>query len=122
MRINPNLIAAALLLQAPLAAAARLVEAPPPPPLPDVQLEADGSPQKTGQADTASRGRLLYENHCLACHESLVHIRTHQTVKSLPALRAEVARWAANANLPWSGEEVEEVARYLDAQYYKFER
>jgi len=41
----------------------------------------------------SERGRLLYENHCRACHESNVHIRQTQAAKSLKAVRTEVVRW-----------------------------
>lgn len=110
-----------LLLSLPVCAA-KLIYAPPPPAMPEAPLEEDGTPKKPALIDAPSRGQLLYENHCMACHESVVRIRTRQQVKSLPALRAEVARWATYANLPWSKEEIEEVARYLDTQYYRFEK
>ena len=104
------------------ALAAKLIDAPPPPPMPDVPLEEDGTPQKPLLPGTPSRGQLLYENHCMGCHESVAQIRTRQQVKSQPALRQAVARWAANINLPWGKEEIEEVTRYLGTQYYKFEK
>lgn len=102
------------------ARAAKLVDAPPPPAMPDIPLEDDDSPQKPLIVDTPPRGQLLYENHCMTCHESMVHIRTRHKIKSLPALQAEVARWALNANLSWNKTEVEEVARHLDMRYYHF--
>lgn len=68
-----------------------------------------------------SRGQLLYENHCMACHESVVHIRTRKQVESLSALRIEVLRWSAQLQFHWGREEVEEVVSHLNRQYYKFE-
>lgn len=68
-------------------------------------------------ADT-ERGRLLYENHCLSCHESNVHIRETQAARSLAAVRAAVERWQAVANLGWGAEEVGDVAAYLNAAWY----
>jgi hypothetical protein len=68
-----------------------------------------------------SRGQLLYENHCMACHESVVHIRTRQQARSLSALRAQVLRWTAYMQLRWGKEEVEDVVAHLNSQYYKFE-
>jgi len=70
----------------------------------------------------AARGQMLYENHCTACHESVVHIRSRQQVRSLPQLLDQVRRWADYSQLRWSGDEVEEVVRHLDSQYYRFER
>lgn len=116
---SASIAALVLLISLPVSAA-KLVDAPPPPPIPDAQLEEDGTPKKPALPDTSSRGKLLYENHCMACHESGVHIRTHQNVKSMQALRAEVSRWARIANLPWGNDEIEEVTRFLGNQYYKY--
>lgn len=71
------------------------------------------------QAAEVERGRLLYENHCLGCHESVVHVREKRRVKSAPALRAEIAARAQAAGLRWSAEEVDDVLRYLDRRYYR---
>jgi len=70
----------------------------------------------------AARGQMLYENHCMACHESVVHIRSRQQARSLPQLREQVRRWADYSQLRWSRDEAEEVVRHLDSQYYRFER
>jgi len=67
------------------------------------------------------RGQLLYENHCLSCHESMVHIRSKQTARSLPDLHAKVRQWADYLHLPWGNEEVADVTRFLDSRYYRFE-
>jgi mono/diheme cytochrome c family protein len=77
--------------------------------------------QQAIEPPVPSRGQLLYENHCMACHESVVHIRTQQQVQSLSALRAQVLRWTAYMQLRWGKEEVEDVVDYLGRQYYKFE-
>lgn len=122
MRITAVSIAVFPLLLSLPVSAAKLIYAPPPPAMPDVQLEDDGTPKKPVLNEAPSRGQLLYENHCMACHESVSQIRTRQLVKSQAALREAVARWAVNANLPWSKEEIEEVTRYLGNRYYKFEK
>jgi hypothetical protein len=67
------------------------------------------------------RGQMLYENHCMSCHESVVHIRTRQDAKSLPQLRTRVQNWAGYLQLRWGKEEVEDVVDHLNSQYYKFE-
>jgi len=68
----------------------------------------------------SERGRLLYENHCRACHESNVHIRQTQAAKSLKAVRAEVVRWQGVLTLQWSAEDVGDVAEYLNAAWYHY--
>lgn len=71
-------------------------------------------------ADT-ERGRLLYENHCMSCHESVVHIREHRKAANPPALRAAIRRWVAELKLTWQEAEVEDVYKHLNNRYYKFQ-
>lgn len=116
----------AMLLTFP-AWAGKLVYAPPPPVLlddaPEKNAAKNAAPQQPALADTtlavaASRGKLLYENHCLGCHESVVHVRERRQVKSLTELQAQVARWSAYQNLRWNKEDVGEVVRYLNERHY----
>jgi hypothetical protein len=81
----------------------------------------DESRQKPVMPPLPPRGQLLYENHCMACHESIVHIRLRQQALSLPKLRARVLHWATYLQLRWGKEEIEDVVGYLNRQYYKFE-
>jgi hypothetical protein len=69
----------------------------------------------------SERGKLLYENHCLDCHESLVHMRDNHKIKSIDDLRAQVIRWAQDQKLEWGESEVSDVVDYLDARYYHYE-
>lgn len=66
------------------------------------------------------RGQLLYENHCLSCHDSIVHIRTRHKARSLEEVRQSTRRWAKELRLPWSKEEIDEVSFYLNARFYRF--
>ena len=69
---------------------------------------------------SASRGELLYANHCIACHTREIHWRQKKLARDWASLNAEVRRWAANAGLGWSDEEIADVAGYLDATLYRF--
>ena len=64
------------------------------------------------------RGRLLYENHCLACHESQVHIRTNQKVNTLGGVNREVVRWSEEQKLTWRATEINDVSHYLYRSFY----
>jgi len=66
------------------------------------------------------RGRLLYENHCQACHASVVHVREHRKVESPAALRAMIQRWATERKLTWRDVELADVYDYLNNRFYKF--
>ena len=77
-------------------------------------------PYATAALANPERGRLLYENHCGACHESSVHIREVQAAESLAAVRAQVAHWQEVLRLQWSPEDVGDVAEYLNAAWYRY--
>jgi Raf kinase inhibitor-like YbhB/YbcL family protein len=64
------------------------------------------------------RGRMLYENHCLACHESTVHIRANNKAHSQPEVLFQVARWAGDLQLGWQGDEIGDVSHYLYRRFY----
>jgi hypothetical protein len=81
----------------------------------------DETRQKPITPPLPSRGQLLYENHCMSCHDSVVHIRTDRSTRSLPELRTRVLHWAEYLKLNWENEELGEVVEYLDSQYYKFD-
>lgn len=91
-------------------------------PAPEVRLEAD-SPQvkqPVNREPLQPRGEMLYTNHCLSCHESVVHIREKRRAKSLDALRATVTRWSQELELNWSSREIEDVVLYLNIRYYHY--
>jgi mono/diheme cytochrome c family protein len=68
----------------------------------------------------SSRGELLYATHCIACHTKQVHWRDQRIVTDPSSLTAQVARWQKNTGLNWSSEEIQDVARYLNATVYRF--
>ena len=80
-------------------------------------LALGGAP--AAQAD-GERGRLLYENHCQACHASIVHIREQRKTKSPAELRAWIQRWAGELKLTWSADEQADVYQFLNNRHYKF--
>jgi len=69
----------------------------------------------------ARRGALLYENHCIACHTTQMHWRDQRMATDWASLRAQVRRWQGAAQLNWADEEIDDVARYLNARFYRFE-
>jgi mono/diheme cytochrome c family protein len=65
-------------------------------------------------------GELLYQTHCVACHDKQVHWREKKLVDDWPSLAAEVNRWQVNLGLGCNDETVEEVTRYLNGAFYRF--
>jgi mono/diheme cytochrome c family protein len=72
------------------------------------------------QAQTASRGELLYTTHCVACHSTQMHWRQKKLATTWDTLKAQVQRWQGVAGLEWNAAEVEEVARYLNETIYRY--
>lgn len=70
-------------------------------------------------AAEVSRGQLLYDTHCLACHSEKLHWRDGRLVKDWPTLKAQVRRFQAVANLAWSDDDIAEVAGYLNRSIYR---
>ena len=68
----------------------------------------------------ATRGSLLYETHCIACHTEQVHWRERRSAQDWDTLREQVRRWQDTARLGWRDEDVEAVARHLNDTIYHF--
>ena len=54
---------------------------------------------------SAERGRLLYENHCMGCHISTVHIRDQRKSKTPAEMRASILRWSCDVGCNARGAE-----------------
>jgi mono/diheme cytochrome c family protein len=68
-----------------------------------------------------SRGALLYETHCIACHSTQMHWRENKSATDWPGLKTQVQRWQASIGLGWNENDIDEVARHLNARYYRFD-
>jgi mono/diheme cytochrome c family protein len=71
-------------------------------------------------AADAERGGRLYETRCNGCHASSVHQRSARKAKSFDGVRVQVLRWSNEAGGTWSGDEIDDVALYLNQRYYRF--
>jgi mono/diheme cytochrome c family protein len=80
------------------------------------------APTAPPRSDTNAprRGQLLYENHCQACHTSVVHVREKRRAKTYAELRAWVVRWGNELKVKWENGEADEIAEYLNRRYYQF--
>ncbi len=68
----------------------------------------------------AARGELLYSTHCIGCHNTQLHWRDRKAAKNWASLKSQVERWQKTSGLGWREEDVNDVARYLNARYYGF--
>jgi hypothetical protein len=81
---------------------------------------AAGPNGTTSDANVPSRGQLLYENHCMVCHESQLHVREDRRATSGAAVEDQVRRWSGEQKLEWDEEDVSDVTGYLLHRYYRF--
>ncbi len=72
-------------------------------------------------AQDAARGKLLYDTHCRGCHYERVHQRDREksAVRTLSDLRDVVVRRARQTGRPFTLEDLEDLAEYLNRSYYK---
>jgi len=68
-----------------------------------------------------SYGQLLYEHHCLRCHESNIHIREGKKARNVANVKAWVIKWQDHEKLNWDRDAINAVTNYIVKQYYKFE-
>ena len=68
------------------------------------------------------RGRMLYQNHCVACHESRVHIREARKVKTYADLDRFARRFAGLAGVEWGDDDMVLVIEYLNRTHYKLQK
>jgi len=73
------------------------------------------------RAADVERGRALYELRCGACHTESVHGREHRVARDLADVRGWVRRWNESLATGWTDAEIDDVAAYLNATYYKFD-
>jgi hypothetical protein len=70
--------------------------------------------------EPASLGKLLYENHCHSCHESMVHIREKHKAKTFQDIQYWVGRWAMELDVKWSADQIDAVVQHLNDTFYHY--
>jgi mono/diheme cytochrome c family protein len=66
------------------------------------------------------RGRMLYENHCRMCHDSVAFKRGDHVARNLEQVKAQVNRWQTNTGLRWSAEDIDSVTGYVAKTFYNY--
>lgn len=73
----------------------------------------------SGQSDPVVRGERTHAV-CLSCHGTDLYVSPKRKIKSLPALRKEVARWGDYYDPAYSEQDIDDVTAYLNTNFYKF--
>jgi mono/diheme cytochrome c family protein len=66
-------------------------------------------------------GILLYETYCISCHTTQIHWREKRLAKDWITLKGQVDRWQLTIGQSWSRQQIDDVTRYLNGQFYKFD-
>ena len=74
---------------------------------------------ETSQDDPVARGEEIHKV-CLPCHNTTLYVSPQREIKSLPALRQEVARWGDYYDPALSEQDIDDVTAYLNANFYQF--
>jgi mono/diheme cytochrome c family protein len=69
-----------------------------------------------------AQGKQLVDNHCYDCHGTEYYTRKERRVDSRQKLSAQVRFCEQSQNLTWFDEDVENVAEYLNQNFYHFGR
>jgi hypothetical protein len=122
--LTPRAALAVFAVVAGLAASSAPAQAPATPPTPTPTPTPLPAPlpapaQGTVPQSEPTRGRLLYETHCIACHNTQMHWRDARIVRDWPGLAAQVRGWQARAKLEWSDADILEVSRHLNSTIYR---
>ena len=72
-------------------------------------------------------GKALHDKACISCHASMfggdgsgIYTRADRKIKNPQQLAARIAACNANTGAGWFPQDEENVAAYLNQQYYKF--
>jgi len=71
------------------------------------------------QADPGE-GKILHDQSCTACHDTSVYSRPNKRIKTLAELQGQVSRCTKPAGAEWSQQEVSNVVKYLNTDFYHF--
>ena len=65
-------------------------------------------------------GQKLHDANCLGCHDARIYSGEKRSIRSLDDLRDQIGACGHNTGKRLSAREVEEIAGYLNARYYRF--
>ncbi len=65
-------------------------------------------------------GKVLTDKNCYQCHGTEVYTRKDRKVTSRPGLTKQVQRCEQALGLTWFDDQIENVAEYLNRDFYKF--
>jgi len=71
-------------------------------------------------AADVSHGQSLHASNCAHCHSTEVYTRENRRITSMGALEKQIRRCEISQGLKWFDDDINDVAAYLDENYYRF--
>ena len=68
-----------------------------------------------------AEGKRLHDANCTGCHDTAVYTRKEHRVRSLDALKQQVENCTHMAQKEFSSAERQDIVKYLNEQFYRFE-
>jgi hypothetical protein len=68
----------------------------------------------------SAEGSFLHDANCLGCHDTGVYTRKDRRIRSLDALKGQLANCSHMATLQFSAIETQNIIKYLNDQFYQF--
>jgi hypothetical protein len=65
-------------------------------------------------------GSFLHDANCLGCHDTGIYTRKDRRIRSLDALKGQLANCSHMATLQFSAIEMQNIIKYLNDQFYHF--
>ena len=65
-------------------------------------------------------GSFLHDANCLGCHDTGIYTRKDRRIRSLDALKGQLANCSHMANQQFSAIEMQNIIKYLNDQFYQF--
>jgi len=83
-------------------------------------LAASGPVVLAQTTTVPTRGQLLYNTHCVACHDTQMHWRQSRKAVDWKTLVAQVRHWQSAEKLQWTEDDITQVARHLNDTIYRY--
>ena len=66
-------------------------------------------------------GKSLHDENCLRCHDESKYLSKNRIIKNFQQLHERIRQCELMAELTWFDEEIDDVAAYLNNQFYHFD-
>lgn len=68
----------------------------------------------------AAEGKKLHDAHCTGCHDTSVYTRKDRQVKTLDALKDQLAECTHAAQVTLDDKQMQDLLKYMSERFYKF--